>query len=259
MMENRRMESTTNIYFIGSAESGAVKIGMSVDPESRLAEIQRGHPNKLKLYKVVENVTKDYEMELHKMFNHIRQEGEWFELNDELIHFMINKTDETYNDYKINNPSKNNTVDVATNRVAKGVRDGSGFEGFHEWCMRKKFISQDRTLISKLGRLGIHVSRSGGEWFYLDNRFDKKTAQLKHYICPAATLNDDTIYNWNQKWIIKTNIDSRKWKNIKFSHGYSTITSSEDGNLTITTITTTTPGKDIPIVIYKGMVFDASC
>jgi hypothetical protein len=121
-------------------------------------------------------------------------------------------------------------------------------------------ISQDNTLRSKLGRLGIHVSRSGEEWFcLLDNRIDEKTTKLKHYICPAAMLNNDTIYNWNEKWIIKTNGNSKKWKNIKFSHGYSPITSSGDGNLTVSTLTTTAPGKDIPIVIYKGMVFDASC
>ena len=79
-------------------------------------------------------------------------------------------------------------------------------------------ISQDNTRRNKLGRLGIHVSRSGGEWFCLDNRIDEKTTQLKHYICPTAMLNDDTIYNWNEKWIITTNGDSKKWKNIKFPH-----------------------------------------
>jgi hypothetical protein len=72
-------------------------------------------------------------------------------------------------------------------------------------------------------------------------------------------LNDDTIYNWNEKWIITTIQESKKWKNIKFSHGYSPITPSEDGNLTISTITTTAPGRDIPVIIYKGGVFDASC
>jgi hypothetical protein len=54
-------------------------------------------------------------------------------------------------------------------------------------------ISQDNTRRSKLGRLGIHVSRSGGEWFCLDNRIDEKTTQLKHYICPTGMLNNDTI------------------------------------------------------------------
>ncbi len=109
----------------------------------------------------------DYEIKVHRMFNHVRKEGEWFELTDELIDFMINKTDETSYDYKFNNPSKNKTVDVATDKVTKR-KSGSGLAGFHEWSMREKFISQDNTLRSKLGRLGIHVSRSGGEWFRLD-------------------------------------------------------------------------------------------
>ena len=43
----------------------AVKIGKSNNPEKRLAELQTGHPYKLVLYAVVENVTPDYEMKLH--------------------------------------------------------------------------------------------------------------------------------------------------------------------------------------------------
>jgi hypothetical protein len=182
----------TSVYFMGSVISKAVKIGMSGDPKSRLAEIQRGHPNKLVLYKVVDNVMMDYEIKVHRMFNHVHKEGEWFELTDELIDFMINKTDETSYDYKFNNPSKNKRVAVATDKVTKR-KSGSGLEGYHEWSMREKFISQDNTRRSKLEQLGIHVSRSGREWFCLDNRFDKKTRQLKHYICPTAMLNNDTI------------------------------------------------------------------
>ena len=118
--------------------------------------------------------------------NHVCKEGEWFELTDELIHFIINKTDETSYDYKINKPSQNKIVDVATDKVAKR-KNWPGPEGYHEWSMRKKFISQDNTLRSKLGQLGIHVSRSGGEWFYLDNRFDKKQHNLNiTYVPPQC-------------------------------------------------------------------------
>ena len=60
------MVKSTCIYFIGNVELGAVKIGMSSDPTNRLAELQRSHPHKLSLYRVVDNVTQDYETELHK-------------------------------------------------------------------------------------------------------------------------------------------------------------------------------------------------
>lgn len=70
------MENMTNIYFIGSVGSMAVKIGKSNNPEKRLAELQTGHPHKLVLYTVVRNVTPDYEMELHRILGHIRKEGE---------------------------------------------------------------------------------------------------------------------------------------------------------------------------------------
>jgi hypothetical protein len=79
--------------------------------------------------------------------NHVRKEGEWFELTDELIHFIINKTDETSYDYKINKPSKNKRVTVATDKVTKR-KNWPGPEGYHVWSMREKFISQDNTLRS---------------------------------------------------------------------------------------------------------------
>jgi hypothetical protein len=70
-----------------------------------------------------------------------------------------------------------------------------------------------------------------------------------------------TLYNnWNEKWIIK---NERRFKEMEITSnspiGYSTITPSEEGNLTISALTTTAPGKDTPVVIHKDMVFDASC
>lgn len=86
----------TNIYFIGSIEQGAVKIGRAKDPKKRLAQLQTGNSNKLTLFAVVENVTPEYEFKLHKLMDHIRLEGEWFQLTDELIYFMINKTNTNF-------------------------------------------------------------------------------------------------------------------------------------------------------------------
>ena len=254
------MEST-NVYFMGSVKSKAVKIGNSGNPESRLAEIQRGHPHKLVLYTVVDNVTIDYETELHKMFKDIRKEGEWFELTDELIHFMINRTVETSHDFKINNSIKNKTnIEDANVKIAESDKNGHGsrLESYREWNLRRELISHDKSLRSELESKGVHVSRSGGLWFFIDNQTDEKIIDLNHYIGPVTIVSEDTKYNWNEKWIIKTNVDSRKWENIKFTWGYSTINLSEEDNLTITTITTTDPGIEFPVVIYKGGVFDAS-
>ncbi len=81
----------TNIYFIGSTELGAVKIGKSNNPKKRLIELQTGNSHKLTLFAVIEDVSPDYEKELHELMDHIRLNGEWFKLTDELLHFMINK------------------------------------------------------------------------------------------------------------------------------------------------------------------------
>ena len=72
-------------------------------------------------------------------------------------------------------------------------------------------------------------------------------------------LNDERKKSWNDNWILKHNNDSEKWKNIKFSIGYSSITSFNDGSVTLYTATTSSPGVDIPVIGYKGLLYDASC
>jgi hypothetical protein len=85
----------TNIYFIGSVELGAVKIGKSNNPDKKLTELQTGNSNELILYGIIKDVKEDYEMKIHQIFDHIWLKGEWFKLTDELIQYMINKTNET--------------------------------------------------------------------------------------------------------------------------------------------------------------------
>lgn len=78
---------SSNVYFIQSELGGPIKIGVSVDPKSRMAEIQRMSPFKLRILKTIEG---DYSAEsaLHKRFSHLRLHGEWFEPADELLNFI---------------------------------------------------------------------------------------------------------------------------------------------------------------------------
>ena len=92
------IDNITNIYFIGSVESGTVKIGKSSNPEKRLARLQTGNSSRLFLYGVIKGVNEYYETRLHKRFEDIRLEGEWFKLTDELIQFIVSKTDKQSND-----------------------------------------------------------------------------------------------------------------------------------------------------------------
>jgi len=80
----------TNIYFIGSTELGAVKIGRADDPYKRLIELQTGNPHRLTLFNVVKDVSPHSEQICHNKMDHLRLHGEWFKLTDELISLMMN-------------------------------------------------------------------------------------------------------------------------------------------------------------------------
>jgi len=246
-----RILESTNVYFIGNVDLRSVKIGKSNNPKKRLAELQTGNSHNLMLYAVVENVTPDYEMELHKLLKHLQMKGEWFELTDELIHFMINKTDETSCKYKINSKLNSHIG------IDKVVNKNSGLdENFIKWCMRQYLIEHDDTLRKELELREIHVSYSGGEWFYL-NQGDENSRQFKHYLCQANILNYKELQKWNEEWILKTIEDSKEWENIKFSIGYSNLIPLK-GSYTIQTISINIPETDVLIVVYEGGVYAAN-
>lgn len=67
----------TFVYFVQSGDRGDIKIGLTADMESRLAELQCGNPVRLH---VVGVVTGDWALEqsLHARFAEGRIHGEWF-------------------------------------------------------------------------------------------------------------------------------------------------------------------------------------
>lgn len=69
----------TNVYFLQACQGGPVKIGHSQNVERRLAEIQPGHPFKLQVARLFENVDPAFEAWLHRRFSDLRLHGEWFE------------------------------------------------------------------------------------------------------------------------------------------------------------------------------------
>jgi len=75
------------VYFIGNVEKQLVKIGHSVNIEKRITALRTGFPYKLNILKVVSG---DYyiERKLHDKFKYLRLEGEWFELNNDLLNFI---------------------------------------------------------------------------------------------------------------------------------------------------------------------------
>ena len=69
-----------DLYIIQSDVTGAIKIGVSKNPEQRLRQLQTGSPYKLKLLVVV-NGKGNLERSLHKSLRAYKQscKGEWFD------------------------------------------------------------------------------------------------------------------------------------------------------------------------------------
>lgn len=73
----------SKVYFIQSVRGGPIKIGMALDPEERLKELQVAYPYRLRLTHTIEG-GRARELALHKRFAEHRLAGEWFEPTPEL-------------------------------------------------------------------------------------------------------------------------------------------------------------------------------
>jgi hypothetical protein len=78
------------VYFIGSTELGAVKIGAAKNPHKRLESLQTSSPYELTLYLVIQNANEIKEKQLHELFKEDRLKGEWFKLSDNMIYYLSN-------------------------------------------------------------------------------------------------------------------------------------------------------------------------
>jgi predicted GIY-YIG superfamily endonuclease len=89
------------IYLIQAQDSGLYKIGISIHPEKRVSEHQTGNGGKLKLiHKQIFEHTTQIEKTLHRLYQHLKREGEWFELslNEEQAFLSIcNKIEDNLN------------------------------------------------------------------------------------------------------------------------------------------------------------------
>ena len=83
----RRNRLPEHVYFIQSG-SGAVKIGCSSHPESRLRELRSGNPERLSLLAVIPG-GQSREQELHRQFAADRVAGEWFDPSPSLMALIV--------------------------------------------------------------------------------------------------------------------------------------------------------------------------
>ena len=73
------------LYFARAGD--AVKIGVAVEPESRLRNLRSGHHQEIILLAAIP-AHAALERAVHERFANLRLEGEWFRLSDELAEFI---------------------------------------------------------------------------------------------------------------------------------------------------------------------------
>lgn len=83
-----KLEKISNIYFIVNKDFTKCKIGESQDVDKRLKQHQTGNPDKLVIYRVLQNIPVSFEKEIHERFSHLRLEGEWFKMTEELKNYI---------------------------------------------------------------------------------------------------------------------------------------------------------------------------
>ena len=82
----------SGVYFVQEEYSNLVKIGHSLNIKRRIKNLQCACPGKLTLIHWF-NGTRLDEQRMHKVFSHLRERGEWFNLNNHLLDFIKDDSD----------------------------------------------------------------------------------------------------------------------------------------------------------------------
>ena len=83
--EDQSSELNQDVYIIQAVPSMAVKIGIAVDTDKRLASLQTANHEELIVIKVFAGGGAKLESELHQRFKHLSIRGEWFIFSDEML------------------------------------------------------------------------------------------------------------------------------------------------------------------------------
>lgn len=73
------------VCFIQAGESGPIKIGFADNPIARMASLQTGHYQELRLLWATGGKTEGYEQHLHSRYALDRIRGEWFRPSPALL------------------------------------------------------------------------------------------------------------------------------------------------------------------------------
>lgn len=78
----------SGVYFIQGDGGGLIKIGVSSDVEARLRQHQAGCPVILRRIGLIVDANALEEARLHERFAHLREHGEWFRPEPDLLAFI---------------------------------------------------------------------------------------------------------------------------------------------------------------------------
>lgn len=81
-----RTKPPQKIYFVQRGEAGPVKIGVSANPDSRIAALQKSYEEKLRVLAIILGDLAA-ERALHERFAEHRIKGEWFKPVPEILDF----------------------------------------------------------------------------------------------------------------------------------------------------------------------------
>lgn len=84
----------TYIYFIEMTGHKFIKIGITTDPRKRLAQLQTACPYVLSLLGYIQGDLGE-ESALHKRFEHLLTQGEWFKAEDDLMRYICDALEPT--------------------------------------------------------------------------------------------------------------------------------------------------------------------
>jgi hypothetical protein len=73
----------SQVYFLHAPAVNLIKIGRSIDPDRRLAELKLLSPVDLEIMGMIDGGSLK-EAELHAKFKHLHSHGEWFHATEEL-------------------------------------------------------------------------------------------------------------------------------------------------------------------------------
>lgn len=76
------------VYFVRAGADGPIKIGFSWNPWARVADLQVGCPEQLRIIVTVKGDRVD-ERAVHRRFESSRLQGEWFKATPELLAFIV--------------------------------------------------------------------------------------------------------------------------------------------------------------------------